>query len=205
MWTPIYKIFELFFPPFCLSCDERMDREEHLLCKSCYQNLNEFVEPFQLSPFYATCPIWDSVGPSQTLVTHLTQGKPYLVDAIAPFLIYRFYQLEIDPPKAITFIPTKPHLKWSLGFCPRELLAQTLSDLWGIPLQDCLSWENDRLVLKKDPKENRIAVLEMDDEKLLQEAGSELDKRELIAFIVSTSSCGSRKPCPIPKGPLLQS
>ena len=121
-----------------------------------------------------------------------------MADAFAALIVYRFTSYEIDVPEAVTFVPTKPYLKWSQGFCAKKRVAETVAGLFGVPCRAVLKWEGDELV-SVGVKEKRILVIETHNDEELSWGGIEIEKRELMAAIIATSSDERSKTCPSPK------
>lgn len=119
---------------------------------------------------------------------------------LASFIILRFLKLEIDKPDLITYIPTEPHIKWALGFCPKKLLAHELSKQWGIPAKSLLKWEGEELKLDRSQIAQRILLFDdyAENYDLLRAAGSELYElkcKTLIGLVLTTRVDSIDKAC----------
>ena len=191
-------MWDVFFPKFCLGCDTQLNAKEKLACPKCLEFLCEFEAPYALTPYYFTLPLWEKKGMPENWLYLFLQGKTYLADVFASMIVYRYSQYELDPPDAITYIPTKPYVKWSQGFCAKKRIAESCSELFNVPCRKSLKWEGDQLVAT-GINEKRILVIETHNDDELSWGGIELEKRELIGTIITTSSDERNKTCPLPK------
>jgi len=194
----VAMFWDVFFPKFCLGCDIRLKAGEKLACPSCLELLAEFEEPYSLTPYYFVLPLWEKKGMPESWLYFLLQGKTHLAEVFAALIVYRFSCYEIDVPEAVTFIPTKPYLKWSQGFCGKKRVAEAVADLFEVPCRSALKWEGDELV-SIGVKEKRLLVIETHNDEELSWGGIEMEKRELMGAIITTSSDGRSKTCPSPK------
>ncbi len=190
------SLSDLFFPSLCLHCESKLSQGEKILCLSCFEGLRFEKKPFRLVPFSFVCPLWEMEGASQRLVQAFQGGQKYLARGLASFLLYRFYELDLGEPELITFVPTEPHQKWSLGFCPRKILAQELSQLWGVTFDSLLDWQGEELKLRKRTHAKKVLLVDLfcDNEILLKEAGYEIEESGIKSLSVGVLASRLEEP-----------
>lgn len=190
-------MWDVFFPKFCLGCDKRLNAKEKLACPPCLELLSEFEAPYALTPYYFTLPLWEKKGMPENWLYFLLQGKTFIADIFAALIVYRYSQYELEVPEAITYIPTKPYLKWSQGFCAKRRVAESVASLFQVPCRKTLRWVGEELA-PVGTQEKRLLVIETHNDDELSWGGIELEKRELIGAIITTSSDERSKTCPTP-------
>lgn len=190
-------MWDVFFPRFCITCSDRLKDKEKLVCPSCLDLLYEFEAPYQLTPFYFTLPLWEKKGIPESFLSLFIQGKTFLADVFAAFIVMRYCEYELDLPDAITYIPTKPYVKWSQGFCAKKRIAESCAKMLNIPCIKTLKWQGDELIAVGS-KETRLLVIETNSDDELSIGGIELEKRELVGVVIATSSDERNKTCRMP-------
>lgn len=188
--------WDTFFPRFCLGCRTPLARDEKIACPSCMEELGEFEPPYKLTPFYCALPLWEKKGTIESWLSLFLGGKSFLAEAFGALVVYRYCLLEIEPPDAVTYIPTQPYVEWSQGFCGKRRIAEACAEMFGVPCRKGLKWESDRLV-SVGVKEKRVLVIETDSDEALAYGGIELEKQELIGAIIATSLDERDKTCPL--------
>lgn len=154
-------LIDFVYPPFCLHCRAPREEGRHLLCASCFSQV-ELIDPFTRCPScfiekgvegdekcrfcHSHPPPWnrgaaacDYAGPIVTLVKDMKYSNhPYLAEVLAPYLVAQFFALDWPLPDLIIPIPISI-VRWlQRGYNQSELLAQQLSRYLSRPILNCL-------------------------------------------------------------------
>jgi ComF family protein len=138
----------LFFPNFCLECEDPLEPKEKLLCAPCSNKL-ELVDPenrcrrcFGQAPC-PKCPqvikqasglasCFEYYGPIKNILHAFKYGdKPELALPLASFLLLQLERLSWPTPELITYAPQHFLRTKMRGYNQSELLANKLSTLLG--------------------------------------------------------------------------
>lgn len=151
----------LLYPPLCLHCREGLEDSSHLLCGTCL-SLLELIDPKERCPrcfspdFFpekllcsecirskpicdAIAAAFDYVGPAATLIQKLKYGdQSYLAKGCGGYLAAQFLRLGWPIPDVIVPVPISLAHWMERGFNQSLLLAQTLSGILNVPVQEAL-------------------------------------------------------------------
>lgn len=163
--TVLEKLAQAFvhltYPPICLHCYEGLEDPKHLLCKHCLALLSLlewqgrcptcFGEDYQTeSGRCSHCSIekpwlhklaaaFDYMGPAATLVKQFKySNKPYLVNALASYMVAQFCLLEWPIPDLIVPVPMSWAHFLGRGYNQSALLAKEIARMLGCAYGDVL-------------------------------------------------------------------
>lgn len=141
-------IKDLFFPPFCLSCQLKLNDEEKNLCAPCL-SLIEFLNPQDLCPYCASettlfgvsphdCKVRSSSlmkiasvfgrqGPPLKIAASYRKGNHFLAKTMAAYMAAYWLGRDNPLPNLVVPLSLPWHEKRRLGFNPNALLAEELA------------------------------------------------------------------------------
>lgn len=156
------SFLDLIYPPLCLHCNECLENECHLFCRSCLLLFDQIDPstrcPFCFSPEFdrnqqkccdhckqhprkikRTASVFDYEGPPATLVKQLKYGGQfYLAKSGGAFMAVQFLSLNWPMPDFIIPMPMASLRKMERGYNQSELLAESLAKLINRPVSRVL-------------------------------------------------------------------
>lgn len=148
------------FPKLCFHCSERIEQQNRLLCKTCFDSL-ELIDPLTSCPRCfssdyqkkSSCPgcykkttyltalasVFEEEGPAGTLVRKLKGGdKPYLAESLAFFMTMQLFKLQWPLPDCIVPVPISNMRLFCRGYNQSLLLAEAMGRLLDRPVLQVL-------------------------------------------------------------------
>lgn len=152
-------LLKLIFPSHCLHCEGMIRGEAPLFCDDCVPLLSP-IDPLERCPFcfgvkegegpcgkcrgkrqhlHRTAAVFDYAGPAATLVQRLKYGGlPYLAKDLGAYLVAQHCRLEWPLPDLIVPVPISTTRWLSRGYNQSLLLAKSMGEILGIPVEDVL-------------------------------------------------------------------
>ncbi len=156
------SIVDLIYPPLCIHCDESLDRDDSLFCKSCLELLSLIV-PEERCPYCFSvdfnaetekCCQWclehpplfermgaafDYEGVAASLIKQMKYGgQPFLAKGAAAYLVAQFVRLDWPMPDCIVPMPMAPLRRLERGYNQSLLLAESVGAFLNRPVLDVL-------------------------------------------------------------------
>lgn len=129
--SPLKKLLEVIFPPFCWHCDEPAALSQPL-CPACVKLLDLLPPADPLAAF-------EGQGPAWTLIKALKSGKaPRLAQGLAGAMALQFLKTDRPLPDFIVPVPQSFHRFLQVGYNPSLLLAQHLGKALDRPIAELL-------------------------------------------------------------------
>lgn len=206
---PLIRSFkDLLYPPRCIHCRDSVYEEFAHLCAECTKQL-QLIDPKERCPRCFTqdycaeskrcssCQpgeltlqhlgaAFDYIGPAASIIRKLKYGnQPYLAKGAGAFLIAQLIQLEWPMPDLIVPVPISFTHWLERGYNQSELLAESASQLLGIPVDSVLKRKSgDYSQAGMDRKQRQTLTTET---LLLKKDHQLYDKRVLLIDDVMTT------------------
>lgn len=146
----------LFYPPFCMHCEEKTTSSRFPLCQHCIYSLEKSppLSPELFRGLRSVCASFSHFEAAQTLLFEFKQSRtPYLAKGMAAWMAIDILKRDFPKPDFLIPIPQTYLKRVSLGLHPSLLLAKELGKIlevpvfsllkkrWGFPSQEHLSLE----------------------------------------------------------------
>lgn len=156
------SFLDLVFPPLCLHCQETLEAEHPLFCKTCLLQVIP-ANPAERCPYcfslefnplsQKSCSncienplfidqvgaVFDYEGPPATLVRQLKYGgKTYLAQGAGAYMAAQFIALNWPIPDVIIPMPMARLKKLDRGFNQSVLLANAFASILGCPVSELI-------------------------------------------------------------------
>ena len=139
------NLLSFIYPPFCLHCEEGLEKPQDLLCRSCLEHVQlldvrgrcrycfTLCEErtvcrncsLQKAPFRRGAATVEGMGPAYTLFQNFASGKrPHLAASLGALMTMQYLELQWPFPDLIVPIPSTWGMRWQLGYDPVALLAK---------------------------------------------------------------------------------
>lgn len=139
----------LIYPPYCIVCNSYLAETERLICSSCWFNLPQIKEDFDLlneiksglneeTHFSEAFSVWDFSPPIQAAVHHLKyQNFKVLANRVGAFMAERLKKLSLPLDKTILIpIPLHKTRIRERGYNQSSLLCQVITSEIDLPYND---------------------------------------------------------------------
>jgi ComF family protein len=147
--SPIKKLLEVVFPPFCWHCDEPGTLSQPL-CPSCVKLLDILPPADPLVTF-------EGQGPAWTLIKALKSGKaPRLAEGLAGYMAFQFLKSDLSLPDIIVPVPQSLHRSLQVGYNPSLLLAEHLGKTLDRPVIQLLKRKRQLFCQMKVDRDRRL-------------------------------------------------
>lgn len=152
----ISAVLKFLFPPFCLHCQESLEKPHQHFCDTCntlFTLLDQegrcsrcFLPSGECSkcregdfPFCKVISAFEYLGPAASLIQKLKYGnQPYLAKDAAAFLTYQYLRLDLPLPDLIVPVPISFTRYLIRGYNQSMLLAQEMGKLLNRPAVNLL-------------------------------------------------------------------
>ncbi|MBI2594934.1 MAG: ComF family protein, partial [Candidatus Colwellbacteria bacterium] len=143
------SLLDILFPPICLSCRiylNGLEEKENLLCDACFTGIRVYSNVFRPDPQFNLMAIGSYNAGALREIIHYFKYNGFLA-ARVPLekLIIKWLDLNhplipifLLPNSCIVPIPLHKSRLRNRGFNQAELIAQTLSQLFQLPLEKTL-------------------------------------------------------------------
>jgi ComF family protein len=149
--SPIAKLLELVFPPFCWHCDDPATLSQPL-CSSC-------VKLLEILPPADPLVTFEGEGPAWTLIKTLKSGKaPRLAEGLAGYMALHYLKSDLPLPDFIVPVPQSLHRSLQVGYNPSLLLAQHLGKTLDLPVVQLLKRKRQLFCQMKVDREHRYLL-----------------------------------------------
>lgn len=143
----VKALLNFIFCPFCLHCQEKIDKasdyfckqcvsdfiliEEYERCRRCFSSLGECKLCKEKGyPFNHFTACFEYHGPPSTLIQHLKYySKPYLAKEIAAFMVLQYTRMNWKMPDLIIPVPQSITRSFTRGYSQTFLIAKEMSKL----------------------------------------------------------------------------
>ena len=168
-------MLSLIFPPLCLSCGEKVQKQE--LCPQCLEQLQLIDPQARCVVCFAdldgrsrkceTCAIkgfrcaaaFDYFGPASALIRELKyRGRVGLAASMASYMALQFFRLEWPQPDLIVPVPLSFAHYLTRGYNQSLLLSRELGKLLNCPVVDLLKRSSESFSQSGLDKEHRLQL-----------------------------------------------
>lgn len=156
------SFLDLLYPPLCLHCDQVLEFDCQIFCRSCLLMLDQ-IDPSMRCPLCFSsefnrerqkccescrenprktkriASVFDYEGPSATLVKQLKYGgQSYLAKGGGAYLAAQFLALDWPMPDLVVPMPMSRLRKLDRGYNQSELLAKSFAQIIDCPVSSVL-------------------------------------------------------------------
>ncbi len=217
-------LVHLLFPPLCLHCEKRMKNHAYPFCFSCKEEL-ELLNPEyrcvhcfslleekkmlcencaqQKAPYKRVASVFEYLSPAGSLVKALKyQSRVDFAKTLAAFMVIQFEQLGWPRPELIVPAPQTWLRSLERGFNQSKLIAEHMSEMLEIEMQDVLKRKAGGFSQNKLSKEARK---DLDESLFTLKKNADLSDKVILLIddVMTTSStircCGKALQEGLPK------
>lgn len=175
------SLLDLAYPRLCLHCDETIKEEQTFLCTSCLEQLtlidarercplcfkeSEMAKQQpclpcrkQRPPFDRLVAAFERMGPAETFLRQLRQGKQTLVESAAAYMATQWIGMQLPLPDLLVPVP----YSW-FQHNPNRPLAEALGKIFNRPILSLLCCDlGNEMYLKGSAEEKRVMLIDLVD------------------------------------------